>query len=126
MRFSRCHLRSAFSCVAMFTSIVLVGCGNSCFIGFSNNGNSGVIVKAGDPAPSCPLSQANGTMSVVALKSPACEVCTAAARTEHILVTLRGIQIHPSAGDDTNPPDWIELAPGLAKEPRQIDVMGDS
>jgi hypothetical protein len=126
MRFSRCHLRNTFRCAAMFTAIGLAGCGNSCLVGFSNNGNGGVIIKAGNPAPTCSLSQANGTLSVVALKSSVCESCVTAARVEHVFVTLRSIQLRPGASDNANPPDWLELAPHLTKEPRQIDLMGDA
>jgi hypothetical protein len=126
MRFSRFRLRSTFHCTAMFTTIWLSGCGNSCFVGFFNNGNSGVIVSAGNPSPTCSLSQANGTMSAMALKSPVCESCTVDARVEHVFVTLRSIQLRPRASDDTNSSDWIELAPHLANEPRQVDLMGNS
>jgi hypothetical protein len=108
----------------MFTAIGLAGCGNSCFVGFSNNGNGGVIIKAGNPQPTCSLSQANGTLSVVALKSSVCESCAVAVRVEHVFVTLRSIQLRPRADDDANAPDWLELR--LAKEPRQIDLMGDA
>jgi hypothetical protein len=126
MRFSRCHLRCTFRCASMFIAIGITGCGNSCFVGFSNNGNGGVIVIAGNPAPTCSLSQANGKMSVVLVKSPVCEPCTAAAGVQHVFVTLRGIQLRPSASDDTNSSKWLELAPHLANEPRQIDLMGNS
>jgi hypothetical protein len=125
MRFSRCHLRSTFSCAAMFTAIALTGCGDSCFVGFSNNGNGGLIVKVANPPPSCSLSQVHGAMSVVALKSSLCETCTAATRVEHVFVTLRGIQLRPGASEDARSPNWLELAPHLAKEPRQIDLMGN-
>jgi hypothetical protein len=126
MRFSGCPLRSRLSSAAMFTAIGLAGCGNSCFVGVSNNGNGVVIIKAGNPAPTCSLSQAQGTMSVVALKSPVCDTCMAAGRVEHVFVTLRSIRLRPSVSDDTNSSDWLELAPHLANEPRQIDLMGDS
>lgn len=126
MRCRRFHLRKAFRCAAMFTAFGLFGCGNSCFVGFFNNGSGGVIVKAGNPAPTCSLSQGTGIVSAVALKSPVCESCTAAARVKHVWVTLRSIQIRPSGIADTNHADWIELAPDLASEPRQIDLMGNS
>ena len=126
MRVYRCHLGSIFSCAAIFTAIGLAGCGNACVVGFSNFGNGGIIVKAGNPPPTCSLSQANGTISAVALKSSVCESCTAAARVEHIFVTLRSVQLRPSASDDTSSPDWLELAPLLANKPRQIDLMDNS
>jgi hypothetical protein len=110
----------------MFTAIALTGCGDSCFVGFSNNGNGGLIVKVANPPPSCSLSRVHGTMSVVALKSLVCETCTAATRVEHVFVTLRGIQLRLGASESALSPNWLELAPHLAKEPRQIDLMGNS
>jgi len=110
----------------MFIAIGITGCGNSCFVGFSDNGNGGIIVSAGNPAPACSLSQANGKMSVVLVKSQVCENCTAAASVEHVFVTLRSIQLRHSASDDTNSSRWLELAAHLANEPRQIDLMGNS
>lgn len=110
----------------MFTAVALTSCSDSCFVGFSNNGNGGVIVKAGNPAPACSLTQVHGAMSVVALKSLLCETCTAVTRVEHVFVTLRGVQLRFGAREDATSPDWLELAPQLAKEPRQIDLMGNS
>jgi hypothetical protein len=126
MRFCRCHFPSLFRYAAMFASIAFAGCANSCFVGVSNNGSGGLLVKAGDPAPTCSLSQANGTMNALAVTSPVCETCTPAARVEHVFVSLRSIQLLPGAIDDTTSLDWLELAPHLAREPRQIDLMGDS
>jgi len=122
MWFSRCHLRCTFRCASMFIAVGITGCSNSCFVGFSNNGNGGIIVSGGNPAPACSLSQANGTMRVVLVKSRVCETCPAA----HVFVTLRGIQFRHSASDDTNSSQWLELAAHLANEPRQIDLMGNS
>jgi hypothetical protein len=107
----------------MFTTIVIAGCGNSCFVGFSNNGNGGVIVKAGNPPPVCSLAPVNGTMRAVVLKSPVCETCTAETRVHHIMVTVRSIQLRPAT--DSNTLDSFEIAPHLANQPRQIDLIGD-
>jgi hypothetical protein len=126
MRFSRCHVSGTFLSAALCTAIALAGCGNSCFVGFSNNGNGGLIVKTGNPPPTCSLSQGHGAMSVVAIKFPVCETCTTAGRVEHVFVTLRSVQLQPDAGDGTISPDWLELAPQLGKVPRQIDLMGNS
>jgi Domain of unknown function (DUF4382) len=126
MRFSRCHVRSTFRCAAIITAIGLAGCGNSCFVGLINNGNGSFTINAGNPAPTCSLTQVNGMLNAIAVKSTVCETCAPAARVEHIFVTLRSIQLRPSGSDDTNAPDWLELAPQLANEPRQIDLMGNS
>jgi hypothetical protein len=126
MRFSSFPFQTIFCCAVIFLALGLFGCGNSCYAGYSINGNGGLIVVAGNPPPACSLSQANGTMRVVALKSPVCESCPPATRVEHALVTLQGVQLLPFGGDDKNSPDWLELAPQLAKEPRQVDLMGSS
>jgi Domain of unknown function (DUF4382) len=125
MRFSRSHVGSALILAPMLTAAGLAGCGNSCFVGFSNNGNGGLIIKTANPPPTCSLSQANGMMRGFAVTSRVCETCTTAARLEHVFVTLRGIQLRPVISEDTDSADWLELAPQLAKKPRQIDLVGD-
>lgn len=107
-------------------SIGLGGCGNSCYAGFSINGNGGVIVKAGDPPSTCSLSPAPATLRVTALKSPVCETCAGASRAGHVYVVLKGIQLRTESTNTANSSSWLELAPDLATAPRQIDLMGDS
>jgi hypothetical protein len=108
--------------VALFTTAIS-GCGNSCFVGFSNNGNGGIIVKAGNPPPACSLPQMNGAMSVLALKPLLCEFC-AAPGPQHVFVTLRAVQLRSSAMVEPAPSDWLEIAPRLRDEPLQIDLIG--
>jgi hypothetical protein len=122
MGFSRLSPRYAFSVVAMFDMVFAAGCGNSCFIGFSNNGSSSVIISAGNPPPTCSLSQGMGTMLVSATKSARCEICSDASRVEHLFVAVRGIELRDSSDTST----WLEIAPQLAEKPRQIDLMGSS
>ena len=126
MRFSRCHPRGSLLFAAVFSAIGLAGCGDFCVVGVSNNGNGSVNVNGGSVAPACSLPHVNGTMRAVALRSPVCETCTSAARVEHVFVTLRSIQLRSDASEDTNSSGWSELAPHLAEEPLQIDLMGDS
>jgi hypothetical protein len=126
MRFPPIPFQTIFCCAVIVLAVGISGCGNSCYAGFSINGNGGFIVVAGTPPPACSLPKVNGTMRVAALKAPICASCLPATRVEHVFVTLRGVQLRPLAGDDTNSPDWLELTPQLAKEPRQIDLMGDS
>src|SRR3974377_346601 len=103
----------------------VIGCGNSCFVGFSNNGNGVVIVKAGNPPPPCSLPQPTGLMSFLAVKSSVCESCPAP-HPQHIFVTLQGIQLHSSPVAGPTSPDWHEIAPRLADEPLLIDLIGGS
>src|SRR5215469_15495390 len=86
-------LRRSGPSVLILSMAAVVGCGNSCFIGFFNNGNGGAIIKAGNPPPPCSLPQTNGMMSVLAVKSSKCESC-AASHPQHVFVTLQGIQLH--------------------------------
>lgn len=124
MRISEYNFLNRLRFTAVLGVIALSGCGNSCFVGISNNGNGVVIIKAANPPPSCSLSQGNGMMSVTAVKSAICEGCTAAARVEHVFVSVRGVQLRGGASGNANSGEWVEVAPQLAKEPRQIDLMG--
>ena len=126
MRYSRCNFRKIFCCAATLVATELVGCGNSCFVGFFSNGNGHVAVAAGSPPPPCSLNTANGTIRVIARKASVCELCIGAARADHVFVALRGIQFRPDTMEEPNTADWLEVAPQLAKAPRQIDLVGDS
>ena len=64
-------------------------------------------------------------MTAVAQKSAICKNCTADTRVEHVFVTMQGIDLRPTATDDTNE-DWLEIDPALASKPRPIDLVGDS
>jgi hypothetical protein len=121
MEFSGAFFRHALAPAVVFTFLASAGCGNGCFVAFSNNGNGGVIIRAGNPPPCSVMQTSQGAVRVVALKSPVCESCTNAARAEHILLTLRSIQIR--LADGSGPEEWRELAPQFADPPRQIDFI---
>jgi len=125
MRFPRIDLREAAVLAGVYACSFLTGCGNSCFVGYSVNGNGGVIVKAGNPPPVCTLNQAQGMVRASMVKAPVCVDCAPAARVQHFLVVLRGMQIH-SEGGEGEANGWVDLAPGLAASPRSVDLMGDS
>jgi Domain of unknown function (DUF4382) len=122
---SRWNLRRIFCCAGVLTAIVVVGC-NTCFVAFSNNGNGGVIIKAGNPLPACSVPQPMGKISVIARKAAECVSCTAGARIEHVFVTLQSIRIRLDTPDDADPAAWIELAPTFTKNPHQIDLADES
>ena len=102
------------------------GCANSCFVFVSSNGSSGVFVKVEDPPPVCSLGQAKGAVRATVLKSPMCETCTTAAKVQHVFLTVRSIQLRLSTMSETEPSEWLEIAPQLAEEPKRIDLIGDS
>jgi hypothetical protein len=124
MRFAKTSLRNAFCDVTIGAVIGLAGCGNTCFFGFVNTGTGVVVVGTTSPPP-CSLTQGKAAMNAVAVKSAVCETCTADARVEHAFVTVQRVQLHRVVPDDPGK-DWLEIAPELASEPRQVDLVGDS
>jgi hypothetical protein len=107
----------------LITTSAIAAC-NTCFVGFSNNGNGGVIIKSANPPPACSLPQPVGKMSVTARRG-ACVSCVANLDTDHVFLTIQSIRLRPSAPLDENSADWIELAPALRKDPHQFDLAGD-
>jgi hypothetical protein len=108
--------------LALLLAIVAAGCGNSCwFISANNdNNNANIIVNTN----TCPGLKVNLNVNLPAAAT--CEMCPAATRVDHAFVNLRSIRLRSAAADDTDSSHWLELAPQLAKEPRQIDLIGDS
>jgi hypothetical protein len=112
---------------ALLACVELVACGDFCFSGVINNPNGVIITtKNASPPPACPPSPIISTMNVAAVKSQICETCTASSRAQHIFVTLKSIQLHSVFPDPPNTREWLELAPQFLREPRQIDLLGDS
>jgi hypothetical protein len=116
--------RSGFSvpalfCAAILLLLALASCGgNSCltvdfnFFGPISTGNK-----------SCTLNVAKGNLSVRIATTAPSTAGPMAPNFLHIFVTLQGIEAHSSATADDNSPGWEELAPGLARDPVQIDLL---
>jgi hypothetical protein len=116
----------------LFSALLLLclavsGCGYSCYSGFWNPNGSGVAVSSS----SCPLTKSTGAVSVelsTTSASPAASTAFPSTRAsshdiQHIFVTLRGIEAHPSGKEDEESPGWQELAPDLAAHPMQLDLL---
>jgi Domain of unknown function (DUF4382) len=125
MRLDGPNLRNVYRYVAIVAAIGFAGCGDTCIVGFVNSGMGVVIVGAANTSPPCSLKQTRAAMNVVALKSAVCETCTTDARVEHVFVTVQGIQLHPAGTDDASK-DWLEIAPELTNQRRQMDLVGNS
>jgi hypothetical protein len=102
------------------------GCNNSCFVGVINPPNNSLTVVASAPPPACSLSQTMTAVKVVGNMAPICADCTASQQVSHVYLYLSGIELHPSEVADENSPDWQELAPDLAKQPRLVDLAEES
>ncbi len=109
-----------FSLSTLLLSFALIGCDtNSCTLIVSDPGGSGGTISGN--GPSCSLSTTTVSMRIASsLPPPAPE---GQPRIQHVFVTLEGIEANPGATADENSPDWQELAPNLAKEPMQIDLL---
>jgi hypothetical protein len=111
-------LRIAILCVALLLSLTSTGCGNSCVIATWNFAGT---VTTGNS--SCSLSTANGTVSLHIGSSRAPSAPPMARNLEHIFVTLEGIEAHSDSSADEDSAKWQELAPELAQQPVQVDLM---
>jgi len=105
-------------CAGFLLCVSLVGCGDTCFV------ITGIFpeMSPSNP-PSCTLGTGSGAVNVhvnSALASPDAPI---APNLQHIFVTVRGIDAHPSALATEDSTDWQKLAPELENQPVQIDLM---
>jgi Domain of unknown function (DUF4382) len=96
------------------------GCSNYCFVFVSNPGGS---ASTSTNAPSCQLNSANGTVRLRVTASPTPSALTTPSSIQHIFVTLRGIEATPNAIPNDDSHNWRELAPQLATQPAQLDLL---
>lgn len=105
--------------VALLGCLWAAGCDNSCFIFVSNPGGTTPITP-----PSCSFDNSTATLRLQFSSIATPEIRSGRAR--HILLSLRGIQAHPDANARDDSPGWVDLAPSLAIEPVQVDLMASA
>ena len=123
MQFLSLDLRKIAPLAVLCAGGCVAGCGNSCFVGYSINGNGGVIIKAGNPPPVCMLNQAQGKVRVAMAKIAKCDNCAPVGQLQHMLVALRDIEIHSEG--ETDDTGWVDIASTVAANPRTLDLVGD-
>lgn len=98
---------------------LLTGCGDTCFVvtGIFPNTTSTT-----NP-PTCNLGPGNGNITVGINSVRPSPGAPMSPNLQHVFVTLRGIEANPNSVTAEDSPDWQELAPQLATEPVQIDLM---
>jgi Domain of unknown function (DUF4382) len=121
--YSSYSLRNFLASAVLFGALWLVGCGDNCFSGILSGGFE---MNTASAPSACGLTQTKAAVRTAIVQSPSCESCTSSARVEHLFVTLRGVQLHSDAIADQNSPGWVEIAPQLVDEPRQLDLIGSS
>jgi Domain of unknown function (DUF4382) len=104
----------------LFLSLALIGCDtNSCILIVSDPGSGGGTISGN--GPNCSLGTTTVSLRIASSLAP--PAAAGQPRIQHVFVTLRGVDANSSATADENSADWQELAPNLAKEPLQIDVL---
>ncbi len=113
--------RKLFPTLLLFC-LSLIGCGDSCFI-FVSNPSGGTIAVG---TTSCSLNNANGTIRPRLISSVRPTPGSWPASVQHIFLTFQGIEANPSAIADEDSPGWQDLAPKLATQPIQLDLLARS
>jgi len=108
---------------ALLFWVTATGCNNTCFRFTSNPSTGTLVIKVSDAKPTCTLSKANGIVVLNVSASPMPSAGSGPSSIQHIFVSLWGIEAHPGTIADEDSPDWQELAPQLAQQPVQIDLM---
>jgi hypothetical protein len=104
---------------ALFLSFALIGCDtNSCILIVSNPGGGGGTISGN--GPNCSLNSITLSLRITSSPTPP---AGNGSSIQHVFVTLRGVEANPDAAADENSPDWQELAPSLAKQPVQLDLL---
>jgi Domain of unknown function (DUF4382) len=119
-------IRRGVFCGLAIPLIFMAGCNNTCFVGVVNAPNSGLLVAGGSPPPACSLNQTMAAVQVTANLAPVCADCSASQQVSHVQLAISGIELHAAAVADENSPEWQELAPELAQQPRIVDLAANS
>lgn len=109
--------------VALLFVVALAGC-NSCFTFTSNPPNGTLGIVSSDPRSVCTLPKMNAAARLQLATEPACSSCVGSGQVQHIFLSVRGIELNPSATAHDDSPDWQELLlPDIEQQPLQIDLL---
>src|ERR1700720_2504320 len=111
-----------FPVVLLFV-VGLAGC-NTC-VTFTSNPPTGTLgIVSSDPRPACTLAKMNAAVRLQLAAGPACSSCVGSGEVQHIFISIRGIELNPSATAPNDSPDWRELLPrNFEQKPLQIDLF---
>lgn len=85
---------------------------------------AGFLLACGNSSMQADLNPAMGTVAVHFSDPATCEA--PAGPYSHVWVTIRGVRVHRSSTADAADAGWVDLAPGLATTPRQVDMLGNA
>ena len=119
----RSHLFSfALLCVTSILCLSIAGCGDTCVIVVGIFPNSSSITTP----PTCKLNGGTGIITVGISSGVSSTQGPMSPNLQNIFVTVSGIEAHESALAAEDSSDWQELAPELADQPVQVDLMTPS
>lgn len=106
-------------CATVLLCMALTSCGGDyCIEGIFNPGGT-ITGNTGG----CTVNKLTGNVSLSITSTTVSPDAPMSPSLLHIYVTLQGIEAHPNAFGPEDSPDWEELAPDLAREPKQIDLL---
>jgi len=100
----------------------LAGCHNSCFLAISNPGGGTSGIGLTTSPDGCPTVTPVGTVQAAAHIAAGCEACSSSNQLRKAVVTLKGIELHASAGASLEQPVWQELLPLSEPRTRQFEL----
>jgi hypothetical protein len=109
------------SAVVVLACLALTSCGTTCVAGIFANGTGIILVKNSTPPPPA-LFDGHGYDERHAGKSR-CRLHCLQPSAACYFRNPQSIQLHSVFPDSPNNPQWLELAPQLPREPRQIDLL---
>ncbi|HMD43630.1 MAG TPA: DUF4382 domain-containing protein [Candidatus Acidoferrum sp.] len=120
--------RFCFILGLMATTFFAAGCNNTCVFGVVNppNNNSATIVGGSSLSSVCSEVAPITGVTVGGSLGAGCVNCAASAQLSHVYLVVTGVELHPSAVADRNSPEWQEVAPELAEQPRLVDLVTNS
>ncbi len=83
---------------------------------------AGLLLACGNSRVEADLNPAMGSVSLHFSDPATCEA--PAGPYSHVYLTLRGVRAHRSSTAGDGDTGWVDLAPGLATTPRQVDMLG--
>ncbi len=119
--------RLCFILGLMATTFFAAGCNNTCVFGVVNPPNNSATIVGGSSLSSVCSEVAPITgVTVGGSLGAGCVNCAASAQLTHVYLAVSGVELHPSAVADRNSPEWQEVAPELAEQPRLVDLVTNS
>lgn len=119
-------VRAAAFPVVLLLSVLQTGCANSCFVAVSNPGGTVIGVSASNLPVGCPPVIKSSNIRVSANIASLCEDCSPSNRTERVVLTLRGVELHAKANSLSSSTEWLELFPEFEENPHQLDLVDGS